>query len=649
VTALPGLNHLFQTAKTGSIGPSMPTSKRPSLPVALATVVDWTVAHAVKKVDCRLAPPTGPFPPDLIVAVSLPALGAAKAPPKGFVAVTEGRLTLEGKPYRFAGANLWYGAWLGSPGATGDRARLGRELDRLKTLGVTNLRVLGAGEHSPAKAAVSPTMQEEPGVYDADLLKGLDFLLAEMARRDMKAVIYVNNFWDWSGGMPAYLNWVGNGPWFQQGDAKHPWPEYADYSARFYADTKANALFRRYLTSLVQRTNSVTGQPYRDDPTIMAWQLANEPRPGGTEANADTLLPPYYAWIRETSALIKSLDPRHLVCTGSEGSMGCLRSEACALEAHKPATIDYVTLHVWPNNWSWIDPKNQPATYDAGEARCREYVTRHIALAKSLNKPLVIEEFGLIREARAFIARLGHGRQGPLLPDDLRLGARRHEGRRPDGRDQLLGLERRRPRPARRRLVRPRRQELRRRSAAGGARSVRRLRHRRRDPGGDRRARGGGAGDLGQLRQRLGQSSPPTTGHAQRSPVGHGDLRVAVRERGERPHARDRDDGPAVDAHEAVGVEPAFQVVQGPAYQMGDAAGADRLVVTLAFDPLDILQQDDERLASLGEDEPVSVGDRRISSIRPLGRAGQADKGEEGRQTEDQQDEVGRQLLAHVG
>jgi mannan endo-1,4-beta-mannosidase len=343
---------------------------------------------------------------DLIVAVSaVPMLGAAKPPPgpaKGFVAVKNGRLVLDGKPYRFTGANLWYGAWLGSPGPTGDRARLARELDRLKALGVTNLRVLGAGERSPAKAAVAPTVQEKPGVYDLDLLKGLDYLLAEMARRDMKAVIYINNFWDWSGGMPAYLNWVGNGPWFEAGDPKHPWPEYADYSARFYGDAKANALFRRYLLSLVGRVNTVTGKAYREDPAIMAWQLANEPRPGGTEANLETLLPPYLHWIAETSTIIKTLDPRHLVCTGSEGSMGCLRSEACVLEAHRPATIDYVTLHVWPNNWGWIDVKNQPATYAAGEARCRDYVTRHIALAKQLNKPLVIEEFGLVREARGF-------------------------------------------------------------------------------------------------------------------------------------------------------------------------------------------------------------------------------------------------------
>ena len=83
-----------------------------------------------------------------------PAAGAAPkktALPKGFVAVENGRLALDGKPYRFTGANLWYGAWLGSPGATGDRQRLKRELDRLKALGVTNLRVLGAGERSPRR------------------------------------------------------------------------------------------------------------------------------------------------------------------------------------------------------------------------------------------------------------------------------------------------------------------------------------------------------------------------------------------------------------------------------------------------------------------------------------------------------------------
>jgi pimeloyl-ACP methyl ester carboxylesterase len=48
VTALPGLNHLFQTAKTGSIS-EYADIEETIAPVALATVVDWTVAHTVKK------------------------------------------------------------------------------------------------------------------------------------------------------------------------------------------------------------------------------------------------------------------------------------------------------------------------------------------------------------------------------------------------------------------------------------------------------------------------------------------------------------------------------------------------------------------------------------------------------------------------
>ena len=131
---------------------------------------------------------------------ALPTLAAAR---KGFVKVEDGRLSLDGKPYRFVGANLCYGAWLGAPAAFGDHARLTRELDKLLSLGVTNLRVLGAGERSPAKVAMDPTFRGPGEDYDQTLLTGLDVLLAEMGKRGMKAVIYVNNFWDWSGGMPA--------------------------------------------------------------------------------------------------------------------------------------------------------------------------------------------------------------------------------------------------------------------------------------------------------------------------------------------------------------------------------------------------------------------------------------------------------------
>jgi mannan endo-1,4-beta-mannosidase len=142
--------------------------------------------------------------------------------------------------------------------------------------------------------------------------------------------------------------------------------------------------------------NTVTGRPYRDDRAIMAWQLANEPRPGGTEKAAD--LPAFHGWIGDTARLIKSIDRNHLVSTGSEGLKGCLESEACVEEAHRRPGIDYLTAHIWPLNWGWVDAKDLPGTWASGAAKVEDYIRRHVAMAERLGKPLVIEEFGFPRD-----------------------------------------------------------------------------------------------------------------------------------------------------------------------------------------------------------------------------------------------------------
>ena len=54
-------------------------------------------------------------------------------------------------PYRIAGTNMWYAAYLGAGAPLGDRGRLKRELDRLAALGVNNVRILGSAEFSPLK------------------------------------------------------------------------------------------------------------------------------------------------------------------------------------------------------------------------------------------------------------------------------------------------------------------------------------------------------------------------------------------------------------------------------------------------------------------------------------------------------------------
>jgi mannan endo-1,4-beta-mannosidase len=76
--------------------------------------------------------------------------------------------------------------------------------------------------------------------------------------------------------------------------------------------------------------------------------------------------------------------------------------DACVVQEHAAPEIDYLTCHVWPQNWSWVDPQRLAETYEPGRAKVAAYVDRHVALARRLNKPLVIEEFGYPRDGGAF-------------------------------------------------------------------------------------------------------------------------------------------------------------------------------------------------------------------------------------------------------
>jgi mannan endo-1,4-beta-mannosidase len=202
--------------------------------------------------------------------------------------------------------------------------------------------------------------------------------------------------------MMTYLYWTNGGRYVNMNDPTHPWPEFPDMSSEFYGDAAAVRMFDDYVRAVVGRRNTVTGRLYRDDPAILSWQLANEPRPGGSDAAGRRHMKAYLAWIDGTARLIKSLDPNHMVSTGSEGTMGCINSEQCVIDAHSSPAVDYVNAHVWPQNWGWADPKNLAGTWPTVEKNTRDYIAQQIGIAKRLNKPLVIEEFGMPRDGGSF-------------------------------------------------------------------------------------------------------------------------------------------------------------------------------------------------------------------------------------------------------
>lgn len=324
---------------------------------------------------------------------------SAFALPNDLVRVEGHRFTLGGSPYYFVGTNYWYGTLLGLE--TDKRRgieRLRGELDLLKQNGVTNLRLMAGAEGSgPMNGVlrVGPPLQPKQGQFDESVLKGLDIVLDEMGKRQMKAVIFLSNNWDWSGGFQQYLIWNGviSSDWLTK---KPNWDELRDNTAMFYSCKPCKDAYFEQVRFVVSRTNKISGKKYTEDPAIMAWELANEPRPMRPAANED-----YKKWIADSADFIKRLDPNHLVTTGHEGRIGT--QDIKLYEAvHAGKNIDYLTIHIWPKNWGWFENGKLAEGFSNAVKETENYINENAAVARRLNKPMVIEEFGLPRDGQSF-------------------------------------------------------------------------------------------------------------------------------------------------------------------------------------------------------------------------------------------------------
>ncbi len=307
---------------------------------------------------------------------------------------------VNGHPYYFIGTNMWYAGLLATgPRAAAGKKRLERELDFLKSKGVTSIRVmLGAEGRSPyinGVRPVHPALQPEQGKFDPQSFDGLDFLLLQLDKRKMNAVFFFSNNWEWSGGFLQYLVWNRKMDTATVAK-KFSWDEYRDYVSRFYHCPECIAAYQDYVRAVLRHTNRLNGKKYTSEPAIMAWEVANEPRPMRPEA-AEA----YTAFLRGSTALIKSIDKNHLVTLGTEGVMG---TESAALyEAiHRDKNVDYCTIHIWPKNWSWFTGQAIAESMDNIIKKGNDYMLQHTAIAAAIGKPLVVEEFGLPRDHHSF-------------------------------------------------------------------------------------------------------------------------------------------------------------------------------------------------------------------------------------------------------
>ncbi|HEY0001444.1 MAG TPA: cellulase family glycosylhydrolase, partial [Actinoplanes sp.] len=269
-------------------------------------------------------------------------------------------------------------------------------IDKAAASGFTVLRTWGWFDTGTADGT-DPTAGSQNGVYlqywdgtghpkyndGPDGLERLDAVIARARDAGIRLIIPFTNNWGDFGGMDRYVEWAGK-----------------THHDDFYTDATIRGWFRDYIAHLLDRTNTITGVQYKNDPTIMAWDLANEPRcigSGRFPRSADCTTDTVTAWADEMSTFIKSVDRRHLVTAGDEGFFadapgtddwthnGGEGVDTVKLAALK--NIDVMSYHLYPDGWG--------KTADWGT----QWILDHAAAARQIGKPVMLGEFGLKSKA----------------------------------------------------------------------------------------------------------------------------------------------------------------------------------------------------------------------------------------------------------
>lgn len=259
----------------------------------------------------------------------------------------------------------------------GNYSRLIVELDQMALKGINHLRIMASSEGSPTTQPfrMSPQLMNSPGQYNEELFRGLDICLDEMSKRGMRATMTLNNEWQWSGGFAQYISWANNetipypsswnmtkepqrsvprtgwGDYTNTADGAAPYGEFEAFANQMYTNEKAEAWYTDHIKKILSRRNTINGRLYTEDPTIMTWQLANEPQSIDLISNQKS----FYPWIQRISSLIRELAPKQLITVGLESKQG----ELVFTSVHNFSSIDYATSHCWVQNWGYVFPSTK--------------------------------------------------------------------------------------------------------------------------------------------------------------------------------------------------------------------------------------------------------------------------------------------------
>ncbi|GLV60671.1 hypothetical protein KDH_74900 [Dictyobacter sp. S3.2.2.5] len=240
-------------------------------------------------------------------------------------------------------------------------------------------------------SADSNAFETGPNQFNEATFQKLDYIMDSAQRHHMRVILTMDNYWGDYGGIAQESKWLGLANKLQ-----------------FFTDPQAKTFYQQYVSHLVNRVNTVNGVAYKNDPTVFAWELMNEPRidcsddPTPTHQYCDPSGNTLRGWVDTMSKYIKSLDPQHMVAGGFEGHSfvptgpngqgiqwgGTQEGNGNSpIMAQNVPGIDFFTFHPYPNaSWAHL-------TLD----QTKQLITGITRAGLQAGKPVVMEEYGVDR------------------------------------------------------------------------------------------------------------------------------------------------------------------------------------------------------------------------------------------------------------
>lgn len=343
----------------------------------------------------------------LPVSVFLISTDAEAGVPNGFAYTQGTRFMLDGSPFYYAGTNCYYLTFKSQEAV--DSVFKDAEAMGLKVIRVWGNLDVGVktgttdSEGKPVFTNNNDGPGEKDGIYfqyfDKDLgkpvinegkdgLQKLDYALYQAEKHGIKLLITFTNYWDAFGGMGQYIKWAQ-----ELGISGLKKDD-------FYTNETLKGWYKDYVNGLLNHTNPYTGRKLKDEPSVFAWELANEPRCNTDAQCKDNIL---YNWAKEMSEYVKSVDPNHMVALGDEGfynkPYGYYNEYTTSNYAFYGAegvdfeklmtidTLDFGTPHLYLDQWGM---KHTGTGQDD-----LLWFKIHGETCAELGKPVILEEFGL--------------------------------------------------------------------------------------------------------------------------------------------------------------------------------------------------------------------------------------------------------------